>query len=1317
MDNAEYFNLPGPGAFVEPCLGKGGVGGPCGYISSISTGADAVLTLPPAAGIPSTIGIVSTLDTVAIQQSKPPLPPKTVAVNTSYRHSSDLSNSNREFNRDLTNGNTTNCHNGLLVTNFDCGSSSSGSSSIDNNCNESVEKISSPNGSKEERKVPRLILDSAEETRDSSCRSSSSPDRYSSRKYSSESGRFSLGDSPDRKLSESPDRKYSGVSLERKLSTGSDIADKVYKFEALATTPTTPSADNNKGLWFYKDGLRSPSTPPPTASRLVLSVMKDDSILIPTKLDPSTMFIQAKPESSLPHPPFSFIQTKPESSLPQKRNSKDLHSTFNSTAKITLSTDNSPSIEQQIKACMTASMPSILSPSSPHNSSSFYTPRRSFLSGLPPALPAKTLVSPRNLATKPPALPPKQCPPKPPPRPQSKELKLDDILSMCAEYERQIETEQRESAALSPTPSFAEQERQLSESTPSQVENDFVQTLQLSPNSTLQQPRIKTNGSLSRDGKRLPSPSRSLPPPSPATLNTSEAELSGIFSFTLPQIPGSPGGTFPRVAGFSTTTRSPYENMNGSSPSTSVQVSQNSTPTSSTYLTHPSPASPRTRIKTTVGRGSVSSRDSSSETLKGTLDNGSTNGSPAHTLNNKPPTYFSLADYQGGKESISDCNGKSKEELYIDAKELLGLVGGGSPAESPSSTGPRRPPRSKHDVINSNNMTNGSDVMPSSEAVNRMLIGTVMLSANRNVKSPDYIKSPTSSLPSIQSPLVSSKPGVVTSPDIEQFEEQLRQAELLRCERREAVMKVSSTSRKVAELDWAVEEANRSLDLESSLLGAEIVGAQLEVEELEEELRMLREKEEELVRTLEAWRAKSRVEIEEAKNRLVESETDLEKLEDEQKDTLGSLDTDAELKLLEKLKHSHERLEAERRIFEDLEFRHMEEEARLEADVEEVGHKVAESRKLFEEAKDGIQDVEQQQMQLSVTTEKDVAAIADTRSKASKQLEEERQKLTDLERKLSQLMQTAPKTDWRSDEDSGTITASDEDLSQEIPPPIQPRLSIISNPRVSILSSNYPSIPTRVSTVSIRSQGWKRDNMNSAGSDVESSESTSDLPADSSSNSPSPVQKNRKVSRRQQRENINDKLDTSADESRPMSTDSTSWVDGGGVVVRRNAGSRAGQRPLTRYLPVTTQEDFDLRGHIETAGHQIELCRHIVLNSGACRGYLSKLGARFKSWNKRWFVFDRNKRTLVYYADKSEVKAKGGIYFHSIEEVYVDHQTNVKTSNSRVTFCMKTSERKYYLMAPSPEAMRIWVDVIFTGAEGYQEFQNDQSMENYPPYS
>jgi hypothetical protein len=46
--------------------------------------------------------------------------------------------------------------------------------------------------------------------------------------------------------------------------------------------------------------------------------------------------------------------------------------------------------------------------------------------------------------------------------------------------------------------------------------------------------------------------------------------------------------------------------------------------------------------------------------------------------------------------------------------------------------------------------------------------------------------------------------------------------------------------------------------------------------------------------------------------------------------------TDRELERLEQIKQSHERLEAERRHFEDLEFRHMEEESILEADRDEV---------------------------------------------------------------------------------------------------------------------------------------------------------------------------------------------------------------------------------------------------------------------------------------------------------------------------------------------------------------------------------------------
>lgn len=45
-----------------------------------------------------------------------------------------------------------------------------------------------------------------------------------------------------------------------------------------------------------------------------------------------------------------------------------------------------------------------------------------------------------------------------------------------------------------------------------------------------------------------------------------------------------------------------------------------------------------------------------------------------------------------------------------------------------------------------------------------------------------------------------------------------------------------------------------------------------------------------------------------------------------------------------------------------------------------------------------------------------------------------------------------------------------------------------------------------------------------------------------------------------------------------------------------------------------------------------------------------------------------------------------------------------QSPNPSLTFSVKTHDRVYYMVAPSPEAMRIWMDVIVTGAEGYTHF-------------
>lgn len=52
----------------------------------------------------------------------------------------------------------------------------------------------------------------------------------------------------------------------------------------------------------------------------------------------------------------------------------------------------------------------------------------------------------------------------------------------------------------------------------------------------------------------------------------------------------------------------------------------------------------------------------------------------------------------------------------------------------------------------------------------------------------------------------------------------------------------------------------------------------------------------------------------------------------------------------------------------------------------------------------------------------------------------------------------------------------------------------------------------------------------------------------------------------------------------------------------RKRGNSAGPalcsqaRPLTRYLPIR-KEDFDLKTHIESSGHGVDTCLHVVLSS------------------------------------------------------------------------------------------------------------------------
>ncbi|KAM9309807.1 uncharacterized protein phldb3 isoform 2-T2 [Pholidichthys leucotaenia] len=142
-----------------------------------------------------------------------------------------------------------------------------------------------------------------------------------------------------------------------------------------------------------------------------------------------------------------------------------------------------------------------------------------------------------------------------------------------------------------------------------------------------------------------------------------------------------------------------------------------------------------------------------------------------------------------------------------------------------------------------------------------------------------------------------------------------------------------------------------------------------------------------------------------------------------------------------------------------------------------------------------------------------------------------------------------------------------------------------------------------------------------------------------------------------------------------------------------------------RGLPLFLAPNFDLRAHVESLGHGVSGCTDLRLTSRRCAGFLTKRGGRVKTWKKRWFLFDMDHRRLAYYTDCDERKLKGVIYFQAIEEVYYDHlRTATSSPRPSLTFCVKTYDRLFFLVASNAVSMRIWMDVIVTATDEHSRY-------------
>ncbi|KAK2589350.1 hypothetical protein KPH14_007894 [Odynerus spinipes] len=591
-------------------------------------------------------------------------------------------------------------------------------------------------------------------------------------------------------------------------------------------------------------------------------------------------------------------------------------------------------------------------------------------------------------------------------------------------------------------------------------------------------------------------------------------------------------------------------------------------------------------------------------------------------------------------------------------------------------------------------------------------------------------------------------------------EDRKKYIEFLQNEKLHILSNMDALKRSVADIEIQEEEISRELELEKALLSAEYESESLKLTQDEGEKIRVQMRINELEREMAEDNATQAKLQADAKQRVQRAQQAYARLEEELARSTNEM---AQQEIAEKLAAQQDILESERKAFEDLEFHHLEEEASKLATREELQRYLSELTSRIEAKKAQLNNLESQRSQANSMATKDARSLERQKLTHLKRLEEGRNRLRTINDELENLAQNScenceeKRSPSREDFDrisrvtidspivnnQGSLGRKTIESLKEIERNRQLHLAKQGSQVISEERRRVEELKRRVQD-EVRSQ-WEERKMNCASfNSVESGEESSSYStgltesgsgssdgADggngeklspsklSELTSPSPGPSNNSYSLLQN-DNMRDDRRTSMEGER-LSNNSGGIVDGNGSRPLSQISSEMDtigplqpvkhrekaklQRPLTRYLPIKS-ESLDLRHHIETAGHQLQLIDDVTVSTTSCSGYLSKMSKKFHHWNKRWFVFDRKRKTLSYYSDSSSKKSRGVIYFQSIEEVYVDHMNTVKSPQPSLTFIIKTSSRLYHLMAPSPEAMRVWVDVVFTGAEGYHEFDH-----------
>ncbi|XP_056619521.1 pleckstrin homology-like domain family B member 3 isoform X2 [Triplophysa dalaica] len=543
--------------------------------------------------------------------------------------------------------------------------------------------------------------------------------------------------------------------------------------------------------------------------------------------------------------------------------------------------------------------------------------------------------------------------------------------------------------------------------------------------------------------------------------------------------------------------------------------------------------------------------------------------------------------------------------------------------------------------------------------------------------------------------------------------------------RREAAKSVASPSvvqQRITELDQQREELKIELQLEVALLQGELQTEQERLRRHTEQLQVLQEKDRQRKCQRLACRQKERVQLEKERLKVEEMKSRCDELEKQ----IPTQPEDLREQMLLQLKKDRDAFEVSLRTFEDMEFRVLELESGVEDDGEEGERSTCET--VIE------QDISRVQQNLHTSQER-VTQLEEQLMKMEKERDDELNSLRQEKRELlhrSQriLKEKKPLTDWSNITSSTPCVMSLSPVS--VHRAAQDSLKEASGfPR---RRSSHRKVPDRP----LSAQVLVRMTPAKQSSDVVSPRlhhsshrlsnglrmghsDSSQTPCNSTNTSraPSPqslldlVEMERKV---REAKAERERLLREREERRHLLEEEQKQRrrDVNSLIVQTHestAETNAEQHnsthstQLEQSVPLSLKANFDLRCHVEALGHNVSGCMGVNLSPRRCGGFLTKRGGRVKTWRRRWFIFDLDHQRLAYYTELDEKKLKGVIYFQAVEEVYYDHLRTATTSpRPSLTFCVKTYERLFFLVAHSAEAMRIWMDVIVTATDEHSRY-------------